>query len=79
MITRTMDYWLNIDLSTRIAKLHKETCRYCTPYEQSSKPINQMNTNGGWFEFESPKEAQRYYHDKKLNLFWQPCKVCKPE
>ena len=64
-----MDYWLNIDLSTRIAKLHKEACRYCTPYEQSSKPINQMNTNGGWFEFESPREALRYYQDEKLDLF----------
>ena len=79
VLTRTMDYWLNVDLSTRIAKLHKETCIYCKPYDQHTKGINEMNGSGGWFKFESPTEAQRYYQDKKLNLFWQPCKVCKPE
>gem|GEM_PF-4239093 len=34
LLTRTMDYWLNVDSSTRIAKLHKETCIYCKPYDQ---------------------------------------------
>jgi len=74
-----MKYWLNIDLSTRIAKLHKETCIYCKPHDQHTKDINEMNSSGGWFKFESPLEAEQHFRDLELNIFWQPCKVCKPE
>jgi len=74
-----MKYWLNIDLSTRIAKLHKETCIYCKPHDQHTKDINKMNSSGGWFKFESPTEAERYCRGLDLKIFWQPCKVCKPE
>jgi len=53
MLTRTMNYWLNFDLSTIIAKLHRETCIYCKPYDQHTKGINKMNSSVGWFKFES--------------------------
>jgi len=79
MLTRTMNYWLNFDTSTRIAKLHKETCIYCKPYDQHTKGINEMNSGGGWFKFESPIEAEQYYRGLDIKIFWQPCKVCKPE
>ena len=78
-MTDQMKYWLNIDHSTRIAKLHKETCIYCKPYDQHSKPINDTNSSGGWFNFESAEDAQRFYKDQKLELFWQPCRICRPE
>jgi len=79
MLTRAMDYWLNVDSSTRIAKLHEETCIYCKPYDQHTKDIDEMNSRGGWFKFESPIEAERYFQDLEVKFFWQPCKVCKPE
>ena len=79
VITQAMIYWLNVDSSTRIAKLHKETCVYCKPYDQHTKDINEMNSAGGWFMFESPMEAERYFRGLELKVFWQPCKVCKPE
>ena len=79
VITPTMIYWLNVDSSTRIAKLHKETCIYCRPYDQHTKDVNEMNSAGGWFEFESPMEAERYFRGLDIKVFWQPCKVCKPE
>ena len=78
-LTRAMDYWLNFDLSTMIAKLHEETCIYCEPYDQHTKDINEMNSSGGWFKFESPIEAEQYYRGLDIKIFWQPCKVCKPE
>ena len=74
-----MKYWLNIDYSTRIAKLHKESCVYCNPYDQHSKPINKSNSYGGWFVFESAEEAFRFYNDKLFDLLWQSCKICRPE
>ncbi len=73
-----MKYWLNVDLSTGIAKLHEETCIYCKPYDQHSKPINDTNSRGGWFKFESTEEAHRFYKEDIFTLFWQPCKICNP-
>ena len=79
ILSRTMGYWLNIDISTRIAKLHKETCIYCKPYDKHTKGINKMNSGGGWFKYESPQEVKKLYQDLDLKIFWQPCKICKPE
>ena len=79
MLTRTMDYWLNVDSSSRIAKLHKETCIYCKPYDQHTKGINKMKRGGGWLKFESLKEVEQYCGDLGLRIFLRPCKVCQPE
>jgi hypothetical protein len=72
----TMKYWLNIDKPTRFAKLHRDTCRFCKPYAQNFKGINEVNDHGGWFEFNSPEEAYAFFRDNFPQTLWQPCKKC---
>lgn len=71
-------YWLNIDYSTSICKLHKESCRYCTPNPTVMKKVNEIGLNGGWFSFEKPENAKEYFDKREGERIWQPCKVCKP-
>jgi hypothetical protein len=75
----SMGYWLNVDRSTKVAKLHRETCIWCRPHAQSSKGVNEMTNSGGWYGFESPVEAKRYCRDLDLDLLWSPCRFCIPE
>lgn len=74
-----MGYWVNVDMSTRIAKLHRETCIWCKPHDQISKGVNEMSSSGGWFRFESPGEAERYCRELDPDLLWSPCRFCRPE
>ena len=73
-------FWLNIDRSTGVWKLHRKSCRFCKPKETTNKGLNQMKTGGGWFEAESYEAALGLFtKDHGFNEYWQPCKACKPE
>jgi hypothetical protein len=75
----SMGFWLNVDRSTGIAKLHRETCIWCMPHDQSSKGVNEMKNSGGWYSFESLGEAERFCRGLDLDLLWSPCRFCSPE
>lgn len=72
-------FWLNVDRSTGIWKLHKETCRYVTPYETELKGVGGMREKGGWFSFMTVKEEYSFYQKKGRDSIWQPCKICNPQ
>ncbi len=74
-----MVYWLNIDRSTKIAKLHRELCIWCRPHDQRVKGVNEMKNSGGWYSFESPGEAERFCQELDLDLLWSPCRFCNPK
>jgi hypothetical protein len=42
------------------------------------KKVNNMGKNGGWFSFEKPEDAKKYFDENEGDKIWQPCKVCKP-
>lgn len=73
-----LGYWVNVDMSTRVAKIHRESCIWCRPYSQASKGVNVMKGGGGWFRFESPGEAECYCRGLGLGLLWIPCRFCRP-
>lgn len=75
----SMGYWVNVDKSTRVAKLHRETCIWCRPRDQHGKGVNEMTNSGGWYSFASPGEAERYCRGLDLGLLWSPCRFCNPE
>jgi hypothetical protein len=72
-------FWLNVDLIWRGWKLHHENCRFCKPKGSAMKGINVMKDNGGWFSFQTIREARDFYEKHGSEDIWQPCKVCKPE
>ncbi|MFC1803815.1 hypothetical protein ACFL0D_07605 [Thermoproteota archaeon] len=73
-------FWLNVSKPTGMWKLHKSTCRFCSPQETRLKGVNQMKEFGGWFEFKTPHEALVFYNENKaLNSIWQPCRICNQE
>jgi hypothetical protein len=72
-------FWLNVDSSTNMWKLHKEGCRYGLPHNTNLKGIGEMKKGGGWFKFDSYKKANEFYRKNGSNALWQPCRVCKPE
>ena len=71
-------FWLNADRSTRIWKLHRESCLSCKPEESKAKGVGVMKWYGGWFSFESVEEAYKFYESQEEHYIWQPCKICKP-
>jgi hypothetical protein len=72
-------FWLNVDLLWKSWKLHRESCRHCKPKKSATKGINIMKDNGGWFSFQTIREAQDFYEKHGSQDNWQPCKVCQPE
>jgi hypothetical protein len=74
-----MVYWVNVDMGTKVAKLHRETCIWCRPRDQRVKGVNEMTGSGGWFRFESAGEAERFCQELDLSLLWSPCKFCNPK
>ncbi|MFH2112817.1 MAG: hypothetical protein ABIJ47_16335 [Candidatus Bathyarchaeota archaeon] len=71
-----MKYWLNIDIPTGFAVLHRETCASCKPLNQRHKGINGLSHHGGWFEFESKEEAYAFYRADFPQIKWRLCKKC---
>jgi hypothetical protein len=71
-------FWLNVDFPTGLAKLHRSSCRHCTPGQGLYKEVNKIGKNGGWFSFSTPEEAKKYYNENESDMIWQPCKVCYP-
>ena len=71
-------FWLNVDNSTNIWKLHIDSCIYGVPRETPSKGINEMRKDGGWFEFETVHDAHVFFKNTKPDAIWQPCRVCNP-
>jgi len=74
-----MVYWVNVDMGTRVVKLHKEACIWCRPRDQRVKGVNEMTGSGGWYSFESPGEAERFCRGLDLGLLWSPCRFYNPE
>lgn len=73
-------FWVNVNKTTGVWKLHKESCRFCNPHETSLKGINQMKKDGGWFEFKSYQSAYEVFQTDHIHLeYWQPCRNCNPE
>ena len=73
-----MGFWLNVDYPTGLVKLHRSSCRHCTPGQGLYKKVNSVGKNGGWFSFRTPEEAKEYYENNESEMIWQPCKVCNP-
>lgn len=71
-------YWLNVDLSTNISKLHMGGCRYCKPRASTAKGLGRLRRGGGWLRFNTVEEAKKYHIDNLEKMIWQPCKVCLP-
>lgn len=71
-------FWLNVDFPTGLVKLHRSSCRHCTPGQGLYKKVNKIGKNGGWFSFSTPEDAKQYYDEKESEMIWQPCKVCNP-
>ena len=73
-------FWLNVNRITGAWKLHKESCRFCTPKQKRVKGVNELKLHGGWIQFDSNTSAYEYYKtNHNDNEYWQPCKICKPE
>jgi hypothetical protein len=71
-------FWLNVDYPTGLIKLHRSSCRHCTPGQGLFKKVNKIGKNGGWFSFSTPADAKRFYEENESEMIWQPCKVCRP-
>jgi len=72
-------FWLNVDKSMGVWKLHRSTCRFCKPVESSTKGVNAMKLRGGWFNVTSLQRAKKMFEETHThNEYWQPCKECKP-
>lgn len=71
-------FWLNIDLPTQTATLHRGDCIHAEPKATDLKGINEMKADGGWFSFESVGEAMRFHKTKKLSGEFHACLLCKP-
>ena len=73
-------YWLNVDYSTSLWKLHLESCRYCKPVETDKKGVNLFKEHGSWLSFNTFPEAETYFKESSVEpRIWQPCKTCHPE
>ena len=53
-------FWLNMDISTGLWKLHVDSCRFCNPVETRFKGVNDLKKKGAWISFESAEEAKEY-------------------
>ena len=73
-------FWLNIDKGTGVWKLHKETCQHCIPHGTALKGVNNMKSDGGWFQIKSYQSAYKFFQsDHAHKEYWQPCKDCTPD
>jgi len=71
-------FWLNIDLPTQTATLHKGDCIHADPKPTEFKGINEMKRDGGWFNFDSVGAAMRFFKTKRLSGEVHSCLFCKP-
>jgi len=71
-------FWLDIDLKTRVATLHRGECIHISPKATETRGVNEMRADGGWFSFETAGEAMRFHKSKKLSGEVQTCLLCKP-
>ncbi len=71
-------FWLNVDLPTQTATLHRENCIHVEPKETDLKGINKKKVDGGWFSFPSVGEAMRFHKVQRLSGEVQACQHCGP-
>lgn len=71
-------FWLDVDLLSGTATLHRGDCLHISPKASEGKGVNEMRADGGWFGFESAGEAMRFYKVKRLSGDVNSCLFCKP-
>jgi hypothetical protein len=58
-----MKYWVNIDKPTK-CYLHTDLCHSVLREATSLKGINEEKADGGWYSFDSKKEASDFLAKK---------------
>jgi hypothetical protein len=71
-------FWLDVDLLTQTATLHRGECILIVPKTTKQKGVNEIRADGGWFTFESAGEAMRFHKDKRLSGDVKTCLLCRP-
>ena len=71
-------FWLEVDLKTQTATLHRDDCIHIKPEATDRKGVNTMKADGGWLSFSSVGEAMRFHKTQRLNGEVQACLLCKP-
>ena len=71
-----LKYWLNIDYPSKYVMFHRESCILCKPYQQKNKGVNELLSNGGWYDFTSMEDARAFYEKHYSSFKWNACKRC---
>lgn len=71
-------FWLDVDLPSGTATLHRSDCLHISPKASERKGVNEMRADGGWFSFDSAGAAMRFYKVKRLSGEVNACLLCKP-
>ncbi|MCX6648639.1 MAG: hypothetical protein NTV61_04540 [Candidatus Bathyarchaeota archaeon] len=71
-------FWLDVDLPTQTATLHRGECIHIEPKATDRRGVNEMRAEGGWFSFESAGEAMRFHKTKRLSGDVKTCLLCRP-
>ena len=71
-------FWLDIDFKTGKNTVHRDSCVHSVPENASSKGVNEMGEEGGWFSFHTVGEAVRYTKVNKISGLVEHCKYCAP-
>lgn len=76
----TSNYWMNIDKPNQRCVLHLNGCLYEKKKKQTKlKGIRILKKDGGWLNFDSVKEAEKYFKKtwKKRGYKYQKgCQRC---
>ncbi|MFH2112829.1 MAG: hypothetical protein ABIJ47_16395 [Candidatus Bathyarchaeota archaeon] len=62
--TKKPSFWLNMDHSTNMVKLHRYNCIHCSPEPSKTKEVNSLHRNGDWIGFSSAQDAREYHEEK---------------
>jgi hypothetical protein len=71
-------FWLDVDLVSGAATLHKGDCLHIEPKATEQKGVNEMRTDGDWFSFDSIGEAMRFFKVKRLSVEVTYYLLCRP-
>ena len=68
-------YWLNVDRPTNTCTLHQADCSYVHG-PTAFKGDNEEARDGGWFSFDTRREAEAFHRSERSHMKYRECSIC---